>query len=229
MRLPASLAFAAVMLIAPAALHADPQPRILTVSGTGEVKGVPDRALLSTGVLTEGRTAAQAMEANARAMTAVFGALERAGIPAKDIQTASISVSPQYAALKSGGPQRIAGYQVSDTVSVTVDGLDKLGATLDALVASGSNQIDGPSFAIADPKPLLAKARAEAVADATERAEAYARAAGVTLGAIQSIADGGAGSVEPMGGVMAFAKAATPVAAGQLTVSASVTIAWEIR
>jgi uncharacterized protein len=229
MRLLASLAFAGLALLGPAALHAEPLPRVLTVTGSGEVKAAPDRALISTGVVTEGRTAGQAMEANARAMSAVFDALERAGMPAKNIQTSDISVAPQYATAKAGSPQRVASYQVTNTVSVTVDGLDRLGATLDALVASGSNQIDGPSFSVADPKPLLAKARADAVADATAKAQAYAQAAGVALGPIQSITDGGSYAAEPMGRMMSLAGKATPVAAGEVGVSASVTITWEIR
>jgi uncharacterized protein YggE len=116
-------------------------------------------------------------------------------------------------------------------VSVTVVGLDKTGATIDALVAAGSNQIDGPSFSFSDPKPMLAEARTEAVKDATEKASAYARAAGVTLGPILSIADGGSfAPPEPMPRAMAFKAAApTPIAAGEASVSASVSITWEIR
>lgn len=225
-----------VLLLGCNAATADPtaQPRLLSVSGTGEARGVPDRALLSTGVVTQGRTAAAALTANARAMNAVFDALKRAGIPDKNIQTSSFSVSPQYAPDKPGqsGPQHVAGYEVSNTVSVTVDGMDKLGATIDALVAAGSNQIDGPSFTIADPKPLLAKAREEAVKDAFARAETLARAAGVTLGPIVSIAEGSASAPEPLRprGLMAMDKlASTPVAAGEESLNAEVSISWEIH
>ena len=115
-------------------------------------------------------------------------------------------------------------------MNVTVTGLDKLGATIDALVASGANQIDGPSFTIADPAPLLAKAREAAVKDAIDRAQAYARAAGVTLGPILSIGEGGSYAPQPMARAMAFkADAITPVAAGEASVSANVSISWEIR
>src|SRR6185295_1120361 len=102
----------------------------------------------------------------------------------KNIQTSNFSVSPQYSN-KPGQVQHIVGYQTSNTVTVLVDKLDKVGPTLDALVAAGSNQIDGPTFLIADPKPLLAKAREQAVKDALAKAQAYASAAGVTLGPIQ--------------------------------------------
>jgi hypothetical protein len=209
-----------------------PPPHVLTVSGAGEVKGVPDQAQLSTGVVTQAGTAAAALSANSRAMTSVFDTLKRAGIPEKNIRTSNFSVSPQYGSVKPNGPQRIVGYQVSNTVTVLVDRLDKVGPALDALVAAGSNQIDGPNFSIADPKPLLAKAREEAVKDATARAQTLAAAAGVTLGPIVSISEGG-GYVPPQPLYrMAMAPANAPpppVAAGEETVSAGVSITWEIH
>jgi hypothetical protein len=205
-------------------------PRTLSVSGSGEVKAAPDAAQLSTGVVTQAPNAAAALSANARAMNAVFDTLKRAGITDKNIQTSGISLSPQYAN-KAGQAAHITGYQVTNTVTVMVDTLDKVGPTLDALVAAGSNQIDGPNFLIADPKPLLAKARAEAVKDATAKAQAYAEAAGVTLGPILSISEGGTEAPRPMGRMMmSMAKAPdTPIAAGEESVSADVSIAWEIH
>jgi uncharacterized protein len=223
------------ILAAPAALaDGAPVQRLLTVSGSGEVKAAPDRAELSTGVVTRERSAAAALAGNARAMHTVFDTLKRAGVPEKDIQTSSFQVSPQYSAEKPGtnAPRRIVGYEVSNTVNVTVEGLDKLGPTIDALVAAGSNQIDGPTFSIADPKPLLAKARDEAVKDAVARAEAYARAAGVTLGPIISIYEGGGEPTNrPVGRVAGMFKSVepTPIAAGEESIAASVSIGWEIH
>ena len=218
-----------LLLAAQPALAADIPPRTLTVSGMGEVKSAPDAATLSTGVVTQAATAAGALTANARAMNAVFDTLHRAGIADKNIQTSNFSVSPQYSS-KPGQTQHVVGYQVSNTVTVLVDKLDKVGPTLDALVAAGSNQIDGPSFLIADPKPLLAKAREQAVKDAVDKAQAYASAAGVTLGPIQSISEGGSYAPQPMGRMMmSVAKADTPIAAGEESVTANVSITWEIR
>lgn len=220
----------ALMLAAPAAL-ADATPRTLTVNGTGEVSAAPDRAQLSTGVLTQATTAAAALAANSRAMIAVFDTLKRAGIAEKNIQTSNFSVSPQYTSAKPGGPSHISGYQVSNTVTVMVEKLDRVGPALDALVAAGSNQIDGPSFSIADPKPLLAKAREEAVKDAAARAQTLAAASGVTLGPIVSISEsGGYSPPQPMYRMaMTAAAPPPPVAAGEESVSASVSITWEIH
>jgi uncharacterized protein YggE len=212
----------------------DATPRTLTVSGQGEVKAVPDRAQLSTGVVSRARTAAQALADNARAMTAVIDTLKRAGIAEKNIQTSNFSLSPQYSEPKPGTPARIAGYEATNTVSVTVDGIDKVGPAIDALVAAGSNQIDGPSFTFSDDETLLGRAREAAVKDAVRRAETIARAAGVTLGPILAISE--SGSAVPFADKRMFRALAgnaaapqTPIAAGEDSVSASVSITWEIH
>ncbi len=230
-----ALPLVAFLLAASSAFAADGMPTVtvpstLTVSGTGEVKTAPDAATLSTGVVTQAATAAQALQSNARAMAGVFGTLRGAGIADKNIQTSGISLSPQYGG-KQGQPQHIVGYQVSNTVSVFIDRLDKVGPVLDALVAAGSNQIDGPNFTIADPKPLLAKAREAAVQDAVAKAKTYAAAAGVSLGTISSINEsGGESAPRPMVMSMMMAKTpGTPIAAGEESVTAEVSITWEIH
>jgi uncharacterized protein YggE len=214
--------------------NAEAAPRTLSVSGEGEVKAVPDEALLSAGVVSQSRTAAEALAVNRRAMNAVFAALKAQGIPDKSIQTSDFTVSPQYDSGRNGsGPQRLVGYQVSNTVSVSVDDLAKLGATIDALVASGSNSLGGVSFAIRDPKPLLAQARAAAVKDALDRAETYAGAAGVTLGRAITISESenDVSMPRPMFRAMAVMNGApaSPTAAGEESVSAGVSMTFEIK
>ncbi len=229
----AALASALILVCPAAGAQTATTPRVLTVSGTGEVRGAPDQAQLSTGVVTQAATAAAALASNSRAMTSVFDTLKHAGIAEKNIQTSNFSVSPQYGSARQGGPQHIVGYQVSNTVTVMVDRLDKVGPALDALVAAGSNQIDGPNFSIADPKPLLAKAREEAVKDATARAQTLAAAAGVALGPVISISEGGGytSGPQPMYRLAMTAAPAPPppVAGGEEAVSASVSITWEIH
>lgn len=216
---------------AEAAPGADPAPpRTLTVSGTGLVKGTPDEASFSTGVTSQAPSAGAALAANARAMNAVIATLKKQGVPDKAIQTSNLSLNPQYQTCKPNVacPQKIVGYQVSNTVAVTV-GLDKAGPALDALVAAGANQIDGISFSIHDPKPLLGEARADAVKDAIEKGQLYARSAGVSLGPILSIQEAGAQPPRPMFRAMnkmAMAEMATPIAAGEQSVSAQVSITW---
>ena len=180
--------------------------RTISVSGEGEALGKPDQAHLSAGVVTQAPTAAAALSANTAAMNRVFGALKLLGIPDNKIQTSNFSVQPQYPPFRpdAAEPRAITGYQVSNQVTVIVDDLAKLGGALDALVRSGANQVGGVSFAIADPKPLAERARAAAVADAMAKARTLASAAGVTLGPLLSIQEGG--GVRP-GPVFAAARA----------------------
>lgn len=206
-------------------------PRTLTVSGTGVAKAVPDEASFSTGVVTQAGTAADALGANNRAMAAVIATLKRHGVPDKAVQTSNVSLSPQYQSCKPNVacPQKIVGYEVANTVTVTV-GIDKAGAALDALVAAGANRIDGISFAVHDPKPLVAAARGEAVKEAIDKAQVLARSAGVSLGPIMSIQDGGGSAPQPMVKMYARAVAeAMPIAAGEQSLTATVTITWTIQ
>ena len=220
------------LLVGPQAFADQPVPRTLTMSGEGSVKSAPDDANLSAGVTSEGITAIQALGANSRAMNAVFVTLKKLGIADNDIQTSNFSLSPQYQTYKPGtsGPQRIVGYEVSNTVDVTVEDMSRTGAVLDALVSSGSNQIGGISFSIRDTTALLAKAREAAVKDAIARAHTYADAAGVTLGPILSLQEGGSAAPRPMYRAMAMMAAAPPpIAGGEQAVSASVSITWQIQ
>ncbi len=227
----AFVAVAAALSVSAAAADTAP-PRTLSVTGLGVVKAAPDEASFSTGVIAQGATAAQALAANSRAMNAVFATLKRQGISDKAIQTSNLSLSPQYQQCKPNVAcaQKIIGYDVSNTVSVTV-GLDKTGAVLDALVASGSNQIGGISFAIHDPKPLLEQARAEAVKDAFTRGQLYAKAAGVSLGPILSFQEGGSEVPRPVFKAMAMrgVAEAMPIAGGEESINASVAITWVLN
>jgi uncharacterized protein len=226
--------FALVALPGTSMADETPPPRTMTVSGQGEVKAVPDEAVLSAGVVTQAHDAAAALAANSRAMNGVFDALKRIGIPDKSIQTSEFSVTAQYQTDQHGNTtQKIVGYQVSNNVTVIVDDLSKLGSAIDALVTSGANSMGDIAFTIRDPKPLLTEARAEAVKDALQRANTYASAAGVTLGPIDSIGENGYSAPRPMAGRMmamaASVAAPTPVAAGEESITAGVSITFEIR
>ena len=216
-------------LISPA-LAADPVPRTLSMNGHGEVRTAPDVATVNAGVTTSAPTAAAALAANSSRMTGVFAALKKLGVAEKNIQTTGFNISPQYTNGDNNNPRRLTGYQVNNEVSVRLDDVSKVGAGLDALVAAGANQMNGISFDIAAPAPLLERARADAIADARSRAQTYAGAADVSLGAILSISEGGgAEPPRPLYKVMAMSAAPTPVAAGQQSVTADVSVVWEIH
>lgn len=230
-RMGAAALFGIAAAFAPLAAQADPAPRTITVSGEGTAAGAPDRAMLSAGVTTLAPTAAQALAANARKMTGVFDALKKLGVPDKAIQTSNFSVQPQYANTTGNEPARITGYIVSNQVDVTLDDVKKLGPALDALVGSGANQVNSVGFAIKDTDTLETKAREAAIADARNRAETYARAAGASLGSVQSIAETGSSAPMPVfrAKAMFAADVATPTAAGELTVTANVSVTFELK
>lgn len=229
----AALMFASMPALAAAQPAMMPHPHVLSVSGQGEVRAVPDQAQLTAGVVTQGKTAAAALAANSTAMNEVFATLKKRGIPDKSIATSNFSINPQYPPYRQDAPNedrsRIIGYEVSNQVTVIVDDTSKVGTILDALVSSGANQAGGVSFNIRDPKPLMKQAREDAVKEAVEKAQTLAKAAGVTLGPIMSISEGGYVSPMPMFAAKVAMAAPPPVAAGEQSVTANVNITWEIQ
>ena len=214
-----------------------PGDAMLTVSAEGQAHRAPDVAVFSAGVTTQGQTASAALAANSRAMVAVIAELKKAGVAPRDIQTSNLSVSPVYeeqTAQPAIRPRRpvgptIIGYQVSNQVNVRQRKLDAYGATIDALVSAGANQINGPSFTVDQPAAALDEARLEAMKNARARADLYARAAGMRVLRIVSIAEGGGGYQQPM--VFARAKmmdTSAPVEAGEVNLSANVTVQFEL-
>lgn len=218
------VAFAALL-----ALPALADPRTITMTGHGEIKAVPDTALIQAGVTNNAPTAAAALAANSSHMTAVVAALKRLGMPDRDIQTSSFSVLPQYTNGDNNNPRRLTGYQVSNEVSVRLEDITRAGATLDTLIAAGANEMNGISFAVSRPEPLLDQARKQAVADARHRAETYAKAAGVNLGPLQSLRETGSGPQPPRPMYRMALAAEVPISPGEQSISADVTMVWEIH
>jgi len=225
----------ALLLISLSAVANEPvfhQGAQLTVSAEAEARQAPDIARLSTGVVTQAANANAALRANAREMDKVMAALTAAGIAARDIQTSGINLYPQYRHPRNEAPS-ITGYQAANTVSVKVREIARLGEVLDALVASGANQVNGPSFAIDEPEPVYDRARLAALDKARARAELYAGALGLKVGRIISINEGSS-PAQPVGlrmmaAAQAMDEAATPVAPGESTLRARVTVVFELQ
>jgi uncharacterized protein len=219
----------ALALLMPGMAGAQEQ-HVITMSGHGEVQGQPDAAMLSAGVSVDAATAAAALSANNKRMQAVITAIQKLGVPDKDIRTSNFSVSPQYANSGNGGPH-ITGYQASNQVEVRLEDVNKLGVALDALANAGANQIHGVNFLIRNDADLLSQARIAAVAEARAKAETFAKAAGIGLGGILSISESGNEMPRPMyrAETVVVTGARVPVAMGEQSVSADVTIVWEIK
>lgn len=204
---------------------------LLSVSASADVKHAPDVASVSAGVVTQAADANAAMRANAEQMQKVMATIRAAGIADKDIQTSGINLNPNYK-YTDNQPPTITGYQASNTVNLKVRDLPKLGKVLDALVASGANQVNGPSFDIDQPDAVQDEARRAALAKAQARAAMYAKALGLQVRRIVTISEGGGfQSPIPMP-MMAMARvkaeADTSVAPGENTVSASVDVVFEL-
>jgi uncharacterized protein YggE len=193
--------------------------RTISVAGEGRVAAAPDLATIQTGVVTHARQAREAVSANNEATERLLATLEEHGIAAKDVQTSSFDVRPEYERDARGVSQpEIVGYRVTNQVRVRVRDLARLGRVLDAVVQAGSNQISGIVFDIDDPTDLLDAARKRAVADARRRAELYAAAAGVRVGRVLTISEESLYRPPPQPLARAAAmemQAAVPVATGE--------------
>lgn len=215
------------LLMATGLAAADPEPRVITVTGVGTVEAAPDMATIRLGVTHEAKQAATAMTATSDGVRAVLSRLQEAGIEARDMQTDQLSLQPVWSDYNAT-PRKITGFVASNMLTVRVRDLDALGGVMDLVIRDGANAFNGLSFGLQEPKPAQDAARAAAVQDAVDRAQQLAEAAGITLGPIQSISEQG-GFARPQMMEMAAARASdVPVASGELTVSAQVNIVFGI-
>lgn len=205
----------------------------LDVVATGEVKRVPDIAHISAGVVTQARTATAAISQNAQQMNRVIAALKRAGIAERDIQTSSINLNPEYRYTENQ-PPALTGYRAGNEVTVRFRNIAETGAILDALVAEGANQINGPMLTIDKPEAALDEARQQALAIARARAEIYARAAGMRVARILSISETGAMRPPypmPMAqrAMAQDAAAESKIVPGEQTLAMTLSVSFELR
>jgi hypothetical protein len=162
----------------------------LDLNVTGDVTRVPDLAIISAGVVSRSATAAAALQDNAQRMDRVIAALKAAGIADRDVQTSSISLSPEYRYPENQSPQ-LTGYTASNQVTIRFRDIRNSGKILDALVREGANQISGPNMTIEHPEEALDEARAKAVAAGRARADLYARAMGMRVVRVVSVSESG--------------------------------------
>ena len=168
----------------------------LDISATGSVSRVPDLAIISAGVVTKSPTASGAIADNAARMERVRAALKRAGIADRDIQTSSINLNPDYR-YDNNQPPVLTGYQASNSVSIRFRDVRNTGKILDALVAQGANQINGPSLTIDKPEAAYDEARTKALAAGRARADLYARSLGMRVTRLLSVSEGGTNMPRP--------------------------------
>ena len=206
--------------------------RWIEVTGEGAVMAVPDFVRVTLGVTTTGKTAGDAMEANAKAANGLVSLLKAEGIAPADIQTSNISISPMFAHEQPAQTRAptITGYSVGNNVTVTLRDLPRLGSLLDKAVAAGANSAYGVSFGHNDLSALLDKARPLAVADARRKAELYASAGGAKLGRLMTLTEESSPQAPVAFASRAYVHAAapTPVEAGEDKLTVTLTARFEL-
>jgi len=200
--------------------------KTVTVTGEATIGVAPDTAIIRIGVSSQEKSAREAGEANARQMTSVLAAIKASGIAERDIQTSRLSLQPQYDPNK-GGTARLTGFLATNQVTVRIRDIDSLPTVLDRAIAAGANEMSGIEFVVSEQSKLLDQARDDAIADARRKAELYARAAGAKLGHVVSISEEGPTPPQPRP-MQAMRAGAVPVAPGEQTLRAIVSVSYEL-
>ena len=236
--IPAVILLMAVLLSAcgPATIVANPQPpqRSLSVTGSGIVTLTPDIAYINIGVHNEMPTAAEAVASNNTQTQQVVDALKKSGVDAKDIRTTNFSIYPNTQYDPQTNQKIGTTYIVDNTVYVTVHKLDTLGDLLDATVKAGANSINSIQFDVADKTAAIKQARDEAVKDARSQAQDLASSSGVALGDLQTVSFFDSVPTPVMnafgkGGGGGVAESSVPINAGQMTLTVTVNMTYEIK
>ncbi|MBC7478505.1 MAG: SIMPL domain-containing protein, partial [Pseudorhodobacter sp.] len=156
MRKLSHLALAIALTFAAVAAQADSTAAAgtLTVTGTASVAAAPDLATIQLGVTTNGATAGAAMTANSTALAAVLARLQAAGIEAKDYQTSSLSLNPNWVNNAAGTGSEINGYIATNLLTVKVRAVDQVGTVLDAVITDGANTLNSLTFGLQNPRPV---------------------------------------------------------------------------
>ena len=205
-------------------------PGSITVKGDGRIKVKPDTATLNIGVQATARSATEALTQANSSAAALIAALKAGGVDGDDIATSGLSIYPQY----NQGGVAVSAYQASNNVTVVVRDISQTGPLIDAAAGSAGEHITvgGVSFFVDDVEAVMGQARAEAIDNARKRAQEYAAAAGVTVGAVRQISELSTGGPQPIfaraAKFSALADAPTPVEAGMQDISASVTVVFEL-
>jgi len=210
-----------------------PPVPVLVVSGNASVMAVPDQAIVRLGIVRQAASAQAAQEQANVAAREILNAVEKAGVPPNQIQTARLVLTPIYAPRNpdSRDAPRIVAYNATNTISVRLENLSIVGTVIDAGLRAGSNQIEGVGFALRNDLPSRQQALKQAVEEARSKAQTMAEALRVNLVEVLEVSEGGVSivdRVEPVFASRAAAATETPVSPGQIEVRASVTIRYRI-
>src|SRR6185436_4041018 len=176
-----------------------PPTPALVVSGSAQVFAAPDEATVRLGITRQSPNAQAAQEQTNAVATEIISAIGKTGVPANQIQTARLVLSPVYAP-RSGDSRdapRIAAYNANNTISVRLENLTIVGAVIDAGLKAGANQLDGVQFGLRNDLPSREQALKQAVQEARSKAQVMADALRVNLNEVLEVAEGGVSIVRP--------------------------------
>ena len=202
----------------------------LDINATGEVARVPDVAVISAGVVSRSNSANGALQETANRMQRVLAALRRAGVQDRDVQTSNVNLSPEYK-YENNQPPQLVGYSATNNVTIRFRDIRNSGAILDALVAQGVNQINGPSLTIDKPEAALDEARAKAVSAGRARAELYARSLGMRIARLVAVNESGGNFPSPPMPMFARAErdSSTPIEPGEQKLQVTLAMTFELQ
>jgi len=222
------------LVFLPLATIAEEGPRTISVSAEGDVSLAPDMASLILGVMAEAKSSRDALDQAGRAMQAILDFVATPGIEPRDVQSSAIRLMPRYGRNSMGqiDYKIISGYGAETTISLIVRDLNIVGDLLAGAVEAGANRVDGISFGLQNETEALDEARRLAVAEARRKAGLLAEAAGVGLGPLLQLTEMGSPSyrmeVASMAMDMRADVAPVPVAPGEISFSASVSLVYQI-
>ena len=228
---------AAVIGSVTAQLPQESRDKLIHVSGTGKVTTTPDEAVVVFAVETENTDVKAAQQQNAERMDAVVNALKGAGIPEKDIRTAGYNIIPVTENDNRGlTTSKVKYYRVINSLEVTLNDVNRAGEIVDLAVENGANKVNRFSFTLSDAKQQQFRSQAltAAVAQARGDADAVAAAIGKTIVDVKEVNIGGSyvplvydGRYDMMEKAAGSA-VATPMEAGEIDVTATVSISYII-
>lgn len=223
---------AAILLILPLAGQAETETRQIIVTGEGRVTAAPDMAVVTLGVSDQAPEAQTAMDSVSERVRAIFQTVTDYGVAPRDVQTTSLRLDPVWERRDQDeqGPPEIRGFVATNDITLRLRDMTSLGAILQDVLASGANRFNRISFTLSDPTSARNEARREAVRDARARAELYAEAAGVSLGALIELSENGGSAPRPM--MLETARMASdsamPIAGGELDIVSQVRMVYAI-
>ena len=209
----------------------------VTVVGEAQSKVAPDTAVIIFSVVTQNSQAVNAQQENARKSEAVKKALETISAEA-EIKTSNYNLQPEQDYSSSRMP-KIIGYEVKNSVTVSISNLDQIGRMIDAATLAGANSVEGISFVLRENSPSRGAALAMATGQAMNKAESIAQSLGGKITRVVEISEA---RIAPRQPASEYSNAAgsnsmmsnvsrsyiTPVEAGSLDVRSQVLLIVEI-